>query len=227
MARIFETRPTAGAVAAVVAGAVMLAATTFGPPKPSPEQMTPRISTQTVHLAALPGPLTPAPHAAAAASATPADVGQFLQSIPAALGRTAVELVYRVIAGAGGGAFAGFVAVGAVASMAIYGIPVVGMVLVPIIPVAAIVGAVVGAPIGAVLGALSLLPRVSVRVPVAGKKAPTTVPHRTTQPGARSSRHIAKSSAPATSKATAPQQRSEAKRTVAGSARHAASSNTR
>ena len=52
-----------------------------------------------------------------------------------------------------------------------YQIPVVGLAFEPLVPVIAIAGAIVGAPIGAVAAVLSLLPRLPIRLPVAGKKA--------------------------------------------------------
>jgi hypothetical protein len=202
-------------VAAIAAGTVMLATTTLVPPNPPTAVSAPQISTQAVRLAVQPITLDVAP-VADAVSIPSVNVGGAIQ-----------HAILQVIAGAGGGAFFGFIAAGSVAAGVFYQIPVVGLAFEPLVPVIAIAGAIVGAPIGAVAAVLSLLPPLPIRIPVAGKKAAAAAPHRSTQASSQSSRHTAKSPAPTVRKASAPQQRSDASRAGSGRDRGAASRNTR
>ncbi len=227
-------RPMAGLVATVAATAVILATTTSAPPRPPGALAAPPISTQAVHLTAL----TRSPQAAGVARASAdLNIGDVVKVLPSSI----VQALTPLLAGPAAGAFIGFFGAGILAINVLSNIPVVGQALAPLIPVVAIAGGLIGAPIGLVLGPILAIANSVARVvrllngtaaalaspasALNGKAA--TTPHHAARPAARSNRHIAKSSAPTTSKAAAPQQRSDTKRTVAGSARHAASRNTR
>ncbi|WP_179471361.1 hypothetical protein [Mycolicibacterium vinylchloridicum] len=177
------------------------------------------------------GALNPQTSQRPAASSTQQDnIGDALKSIPETVGREVVGALGQVIAGAGGFAFAGFLGGGFVAS-GLMAIPVVGLALAPLVPVAAIAGAIVGAPVGAVVGALSVVkkwvsnafPDVRPPIPVRPSAAErlAAAPRRSTQPDSRSNRNATK---PTTTvrKAAAPQQRSEAAKAGSGRDRDAA-----
>jgi hypothetical protein len=106
----------------------------------------------------------------------------------------------------------------------------------PVIPAFALLGAIIGAPIGAVafpiIAAASWLSGIlsqhnavataSASVPAAAARTAANTPHRTTQPGVRPHRSIAKASASSASKDAVPQQHSKSTRNGVGHARGAA-----
>ncbi len=211
-------RPIVGMAAVMTAGAVLLAPTTPLPPKPPVTLSAPQISTQAVHLAALPRSLDIAPRTAAAASASSVGLGNILDRV-----------LTGIYTGAGAGALFGFVIGGGLALNTVGRIPVVGNFLTPVIEAAAIAGAIVGIPIGAVAGLIGAIrspspsagsPSVSaasIRSAAAINKAAVTSTHRSAKRVLRSDRH--NSSAPAPSKAAASQHSSGSKGTGAGHAR--------
>ncbi len=220
MAHSNTGRPRSTAAALIAAGVVMAVAATGMPISPPSELTAPRISSETVRLAALPLPM-PGTAITTGAADVPtglADAGGILGGIRDSIAQSIGDAVGKVLAGAGAGVIFGFVTAGVVAQNVIYRIPVVGQALAPLITVIAVAGAFVAAPIGAVLGALSLLPHPPIHLPAAGSKAAPT-PHRTTTAGTRSNRQIV--SVPSTTKAPAPQPHSNAPRTGTGHARGA------
>lgn len=203
-----NSRPIVGMAALMTAGAVLLAPTTPLPPKPHVTLSAPQISTQAVHLAALPRFLDIAPRTAAAASAGSVGLGNVLDRV-----------VTGIRAGAGAGVIFGFGVAGLLAAGTVGRIPLVGRV---VTPVAAIAGALVGVPIGAVVGLIGALrsPSLSaaaIRSAAATNGAAIPTTHRSPKRVLRSDRHH--SSAPAPSKAAASQHGSGSKATGAGQAR--------
>lgn len=211
-------RPIVGMAAVMTAGAVLLAPTTPLPPKPPVTLSAPQISTQAVHLAALPSPLDITPGTAAAASASSVGLGNILDRV-----------LTGISTGAGAGALLGFVIGGALALNTFGRIPVVGQFLTPVIQAAAIVGAIVGIPIGAVAGLIGAIrgpspsagsqsvSAASIRSAAAINKAAVASTHRSAKRVLRSERHD--SPAPAPSRSAASQQSSGSKDTGAGHAR--------
>lgn len=203
----------------------MAVATTGMPVNPPTALTAPRMAIEAVRLAALPMPMPPTTTVAAEVPTGLAKAGDVLQDIPNAIAQSIGKAVGQLLAGAGAGVIFGFVAAGVVAENVIYRIPVVGEALAPLITVIALAGAIVGAPIGAVVGLVVTAARwvsgAFSRPSGSAKRPASAVLQRTTQPGTRSNRHIAKSSAPVTSKVAAPQQHSDQNRSRAGSARHA------
>ena len=219
-------RPIVGMAAVMTAGAVLLAPTTPLPPKPLVTLSAPQISTQAVHLAALPRSLDIAPGTAAAAAANADGPVNFVDRV-----------LTGIWVGAGAGALFGFVIggvlaeniVGVLAGNIIERIPVVGELLTPVVQVAAIAGAIVGVPIGAVAGLISAftnpspsaespsLSAASIRSAAAKNKAAVRSTHRSAKRVSPSDRH--NSSAPAPSKAAASRHISGSHDTGAGHAR--------
>jgi hypothetical protein len=242
--------PLSGTIAVIAAGAVVLAGTTIEPPKPPVALTAPTISTQAVHLTALAGPLQAA--GAADVSADLANVGEVLQGIPTAIGQAVQGVIAAPLAGAVAGVVFGFIGGGLLAGQLLSWVPEgLRFVVSPVVPAVALLGAIIGAPIGAVVGPIiaaanwlsgilsppnavaaalsSPAPTAFARVPAASRRTAANTPHRTTRPGVRPNRSIAKPSAssagkdapsaPLANKDAVPQQHSKATRNETGHAR--------
>ncbi|QEN16693.1 hypothetical protein ACRDU6_02035 [Mycolicibacterium sp. ELW1] len=186
MEHILRSRPVVATVAAIAAGTVMLATTTAEPPKPT-AAITPRVSVEVVELAALP------------VAAAAIDQVSVRPSLP--------NIAGGVIAGAGSGAFLGYISAGLVAVNVLNKIPVLGQALTPLVPLVGIVGALVGIPIGMVAGAVAAVRNwvTSLRSQPSSSASATTS-HRSVRPGPRPDRKVTKTSEPR--KAATPQRRS-------------------
>lgn len=238
MVHTTKCSPLSATIAVIAAGAVGLATTTIEPPKPPAALTAPTISTQAVHLTALAGPLQ-----AASVSVDLPNIGDVLQGIPTTITQGVKGVIFAPVAGAAAGIVFGFFGGAILTGNLLSWVPEeLSPVVTPVIWAGGVLGAIIGAPIGAVavpiISAASWLsgilsPRnaaatASASVPAAGGRnaiatASARVPHRTTQPGVRPHRSIAKPSASSASKDSVPQQHSKSARNGTGHARAAAS----
>jgi hypothetical protein len=227
--------PLSATIAVIAAGAVVLSTTTIEPPRPPVALTAPTISTQTVQLTGLAGPLQ-----AADVSSGLASVGETLQGIPSKIAQAVQSVLLAPVAGAAEGAVLGFLAGGVAATYVFGGLPEgFRTVVEPVIPAFALLGAIIGAPIGAVafpiIAAASWLSGIlsqrnaatpaASRAPAsaAGVRATTTTPHRTAQPVVQPQRSVAKPLASRASKDAVQQQHSKSTRTRTDHVRGAAS----
>ena len=213
--------PLSATIAVIAAGAIVLATTTIAPPTTSAALTAPPISTQTVDLTAVAGPLP-----AADLSAGLTNTGDVLQHLPTAITQGVKNVLLAPVAGAAAGIFLGFFGGGVLAGNLLRWVPdKFAAAITPVIWTVGVVGALVGAPIGAVAGpiiaAASWLSRIrsqhnaiapaSPSVPAAGRA--TNKAHRS----------LATPSAARASKGSVPQRLSKTARNGTGHARNAAS----